>query len=1133
MNAGSVIIKLIADATGVATGVGKSKKEIAGLRDKLGVAASGMMSAGKAMTRWITTPVVGAGAAAAKFSLDFNKSMTDLKAMVGMSSDEVAKFKGEILDLSGEVGRAPRELGEAFYYIASSGLEGESAMRALRASALASAAGLGDTAVIADAVTSAINAYGEEALSASYATDILMAAVAEGKNEPEELASSIGSVIPLAERMGISFDEVAGTMAALSLNGTNAFEAVTQINSALTSAIKPTKSGADALKKIGMTYADLRKSIKDKGLIKTFDALNKAFDGNVESLGDVFGNVRALRGLMTLTGPSMEKYEQIVRKVGKAHGDTAKAAAKAAEEPGMRIERAWARIQVVLIRAGDVIVPVIADIAEYAGKLADRFAAMSPSTQRTVVVMLGLAAALGPVLSITGSLIKVTLTLRGAYLALSAASAAAAASQGSVTAAQVSGSLATGRLLGETNALRKALPLMSTAGVAAVGAIGIAAGALLWKLKSIHEETMSIYADVDKQSEAVTRQLAKLRQMQRARPEGVANIMTRRLRDQMVRVTVKTQGAADLTKLEQKMALFKKFAKFEYPGFSSLTLDIKAGKLSGANLVYTFDKLRTEIMRQLKMTSREADTILKGIFGKKYTLTMPKVNTKAWDRLPTEFERNTSLVVKVAKRDGTNAAKQLIAGFTQGNRPAPYSVSTAKAAAAIREKLDTLPGYGSALGANLANSVAAGISSATSTVALRAEQMVRRAMQRANAAAESRSPSRVMMRLGVNIGIGLALGITSTTRAVVNASTKVANAAANALARGLRGKRSKRVKRAAERSSAVGTLVDFVNSMTEALRILADVKVPSLAAGWKANVRKIVSMANAVANEVAKAIIKAYRSEKSKRTKRVKRAAEVVGPLATIVEFVSSITEALKNLQTVTIPSAAADLRGRGRAVAQQVIAIASTVAAEIEATFAASSAERARLLDAAAMIEPMQSVVSLVSDSMSALQTMTDVDPHLFEVPDGAIQRMSRIVRELTTSVSEEIASITVPDTVLDAASRLQTLAQALMSVLDVMRGVAEISAGSLGDAGWKNMIDAANGMVSAASALNVGGGVIVGPYVLTPAGATAAGDTYNINISGPINARSETEAKAAANQIAQQTIHALASAKRKARRG
>jgi TP901 family phage tail tape measure protein len=408
-----------------------------------------MGAIGTQMTRYVTLPIAAIGVASVAMAVDFDKSMTKIRALVGASDGQMKQYRATVLSLSKQTGQGPKELAEALYFVTSSGFEGASALRVLTASAKASAAGLGDTATIADAVTSAVNAYGEANLSASKATDILLAAVREGKNEPEELAGSIGRVIPVAEAMGVSFGEVAGTMAALSLNGTNAEEAVTQIVAGMSQSIKPTQQGAKALASLNMTYADLRKQIKDKGLIDTFNDLKTAFGGNVEQVAKVFGNIRALRGVMTLTGPAAAKYKDIIEAVGEAQGDTNRAFGIAAQSPAQKFAVALSKLKVAAIEMGAALIPIALKVVGVVSSMAEAFSGLGSAGQTAVIGLAAIAMVTGPILRLAPVIATLTSTIgaltaagRVGGLAAFGSSLAAALGPAGIVVAAVAGTAA-------------------------------------------------------------------------------------------------------------------------------------------------------------------------------------------------------------------------------------------------------------------------------------------------------------------------------------------------------------------------------------------------------------------------------------------------------------------------------------------------------------------------------------------------------------------------------------------------------------------------------------------------------------------------------------------------------------------
>ena len=68
-----------------------------------------------------------------------------------------------------------------------------------------------------------MNAYKDMNLTATDATDVLTAAVREGKLEASALAGSMGNVLPTASAaLGVSFNDVGAAMAAMSRTGTDA-----------------------------------------------------------------------------------------------------------------------------------------------------------------------------------------------------------------------------------------------------------------------------------------------------------------------------------------------------------------------------------------------------------------------------------------------------------------------------------------------------------------------------------------------------------------------------------------------------------------------------------------------------------------------------------------------------------------------------------------------------------------------------------------------------------------------------------------------------------------------------------------------------------------------------------------------
>lgn len=318
-----------------------------------------------------------AGVAAVAFAaksvqsfVEFERTMTRTMTLAGSTREEMKGLSAEILGLSGELGKSPQELAEALYFTESAGIAAADAMAVVESAAKASAVGLGETEVVADAVTSVLNAYGKENITAAHATDILVAAVREGKGEADAIAGAIGRVIPAASEMGVEFDEVAGSIAALTRTGLNANEAVTALRGIMLSLLDPSQKAEKILEQYGFSVDQVQRSIAQDGLLGTLQVLKERFGDNDRAMAQVFGNVRALTGALSLLGANGDEVEAVLKAVAEAGGDTEEAFAILEQTAGFKLEQAMADLQVVMVEVGAALVPVVVQIANMVRVLA-------------------------------------------------------------------------------------------------------------------------------------------------------------------------------------------------------------------------------------------------------------------------------------------------------------------------------------------------------------------------------------------------------------------------------------------------------------------------------------------------------------------------------------------------------------------------------------------------------------------------------------------------------------------------------------------------------------------------------------------------------------------------------------------
>ena len=392
----------------------KTQDSINRVNAKLRTTGDSMKKFGRSATMSMTLPLALVAGAAFNVSKNYEASLSKVEGLVGVARDQVQAWGKDIIELATKLGKAPTELADALFFVTSAGIKGANAMKVLESSARASVAGLGETKLVADLVTSAMNAYGPSLLSAAKATDILTAVVREGKAEAPELAASLGQVLPIAAEMEISFNQVGAAVAAMTRTGTNASTAAIQLRQIMASLLKPTKAAEKALNKMGTSSALLRKTIKEKGLLQALMDIRKLTTKYGEEItAKVFPNIRALSGVLDLMGKNAADNIKIFKSLENVTGSADRAFLAASETIKFKWDQSVSEVKTSLTllgtHIGSTLLPIIQKLSKWILEVSKWFNGLSETTKKVVVVIGFLAAALGPVMVILGVLVGTVL----------------------------------------------------------------------------------------------------------------------------------------------------------------------------------------------------------------------------------------------------------------------------------------------------------------------------------------------------------------------------------------------------------------------------------------------------------------------------------------------------------------------------------------------------------------------------------------------------------------------------------------------------------------------------------------------------------------------------------------------------
>ena len=378
-----------------------------------------MKATGARMTASISAPLALAGAAASKVAVDFDRSMTKVESLVGVNRKQVDAWRNDLLKLGPAVGKTPTELAEALFAVTSAGARGAQALEILTGAAKASAVGLGETRDVAFAVVSAVNAYKKQGLSAAKATDVMVAAVRAGNLEASDLAGSLGNVMGIAAEMGVSFAETTAFIASFTKAGGDTRVAATSLVAVLSTFLKTTPQQTTALSNLGIEVQNVRDAIKRDGLAVAMVELIGSFKGNVDALGQIIPNLRAMRGALSTAASQGKDYIKIAREITNSQGITDRAFARTTQTMAHQFDVFKAQISVLGIALGNELAPMLLSATKWAGNYLDSLSKTELETRKMVAITLLAGVALGPFIAALGVTIKLLYSAGAGVLLLS------------------------------------------------------------------------------------------------------------------------------------------------------------------------------------------------------------------------------------------------------------------------------------------------------------------------------------------------------------------------------------------------------------------------------------------------------------------------------------------------------------------------------------------------------------------------------------------------------------------------------------------------------------------------------------------------------------------------------------------
>lgn len=382
----------------VGNNISELGEKITGVGDKVS-------ALGGKMTATITMPVVAGGTAAVKEATDYSSALAKLSTIADTTQTPIDDLDSSIMALSDSTGMGAAEIAEASYQAISAGQSTKDAVGFVEQANVLARAGFTSMSTATDTLTTALNAYGLSADQVSSVSDKLITTQNLGKTTVDELGASMGKVIPTAAMYGVNLDQLSAAYITTTKNGIGTAESTTYINGMLNELGKSGSTTSDILKeKTGKSFSELMNS--GYNLSDVLQIVQDEADSSGMSLADMFGSQEAAKAAATITQHTND-FTGAIKELESSTGTAQKAFdTLEASDPSIQFEKTKTAIQNCAISIGQILMPIVQQIAGKIQELVQKFRDLDPETQQQIVMIAAIAAAIGPLIVIIGTLIS-------------------------------------------------------------------------------------------------------------------------------------------------------------------------------------------------------------------------------------------------------------------------------------------------------------------------------------------------------------------------------------------------------------------------------------------------------------------------------------------------------------------------------------------------------------------------------------------------------------------------------------------------------------------------------------------------------------------------------------------------------
>ena len=393
-------------------------QKIATAGEKLKTTGSTISSVGTKMLP-VTAGITALGTAAVTTAANFDTSMSQVQATMGITKDSMSTVNGQSVNTMDTLGELAKKMGsetafsasecaEALNYLALAGYDTEAMTKTLPTVLNLAAAGNINLADASDMVTDAMSALGLGVDDAETMVDQMAKTASSSNTSVSQLGEGILTIGATAKSIKGGTAELNTALGLLANNGIKGAEGGTHLRNIILSLQNPTDAAAKSLKQLGVDVYDSEGNMRSMNDI--LGDLNGSMDGMTsEEKSNIIGNIfnktdlSSVNALLANTGDTWDDLQSSITKSGGAAQDMADTQL---DNLSGQITILKSALEGLAISFGELLMPAIKQIVTWIQAFVDKLNSMDDNTKKVIVTIALIIAAIAPVLIVIGKVVS-------------------------------------------------------------------------------------------------------------------------------------------------------------------------------------------------------------------------------------------------------------------------------------------------------------------------------------------------------------------------------------------------------------------------------------------------------------------------------------------------------------------------------------------------------------------------------------------------------------------------------------------------------------------------------------------------------------------------------------------------------